>query len=176
LQMHLRNSGRLQDVPRYQTEVEQPLHVPLWFAARVFSLVDGWRTQGRIDAIGLMYLDRHAAALMDVCGACERIRNTPLPPTLTGLLRLGIFLCLGFSPLVALRTLGGIGIPVVLVGAYILLVFEMVSETMETPFGMELDDLDLERYVKVINESMTEIGKIEIKHWHTALSSGAGQR
>jgi ion channel-forming bestrophin family protein len=156
---HLRGSGRLQDNPKYQAEVEQPAHVPMWFAARVFSLIDGWRRQNRIDGFTLLYLEPHASALMDVSGACERIRNTPLPPTLRGILRLGIALYLAYSPLVAVKTMGGFAIPAVLLAGYILLVFEMASEIMENPFGTEADDLDLERYVKVINDSVMEIAQ-----------------
>jgi putative membrane protein len=159
LRLHLRGSGRLQDIPRYQAELEQPSHLPMWFAARVFSLIDSWRMQNRIDGFTMLKLDPHAAALMDVCGACERIRTTPLPPTLTGLLRLGIILYLAFSPLVAMRRFAWFGIPVALLGAYVPLVFEMASEVMENPFGTEPDDLDLERYVNVISESMTQIRK-----------------
>lgn len=156
---HLRGSGRLQDNPRYQAEVEQPAHVPMWFAARVFSLIDGWRRQNRIDGFTLLYLEPHATALMDASGACERIRNTPLPPTLTGVLRLGIVLYLAYSPLVATKTMGWSALPAVLLAGYILLVFEMASEIMENPFGTEADDLDLERYVEVIKDSVTEIAQ-----------------
>lgn len=155
---HLRGSGRLQDNPRYQMEVDQPVHVPIWFAARVFSLIDGWQRQNRIDGFTLLYLEPHVSALMDVSGACERIRNTPLPPTLTGILRLGIVLYLAYSPLVAM-SMGGFALPAVFLAGYILLVFEMASEIMENPFGTDADDLDLEGYVKVINDSVMEIAQ-----------------
>jgi predicted membrane chloride channel (bestrophin family) len=55
--------------------------------------------------------------------------------------------------------MGWSALPAVLLAGYILLVFEMASEIMENPFGTEADDLDLERYVEVIKDSVTEIAQ-----------------
>jgi putative membrane protein len=72
---------------------------------------------------------------------------------------LGIVLYLAYSPLVATKTMGWSALPAVLLAGYILLVFEVASEIMENPFGTEADDLDLERYVEVIKDSVTEIAQ-----------------
>ena len=46
-------------------------------------------------------IDREARVLLDVCGACERIRNTLMPPSLAGLTQVVMFLVILGFPIVA---------------------------------------------------------------------------
>ena len=157
LRLHLRTGARLQDVPGFDAEPGQPPHVPIWLAGRVFERLVEWRRQGRIDGFTFLSLDQHARALMDVCGACERIRNTPLPPSQTGLLRVYLVIYLALTPILMVKTLGPLGIIVFVFGAYLLLAFEFSCRAMEEPFGTDPDDLDLDRYCKTIEDSARNI-------------------
>jgi putative membrane protein len=157
LRLHLRTGVRLQNVPGFETEPDQPQHVPSWLAGMLFERLAEWRQQSRIDGFTFLSLDQHARALMDVCGACERIRNTPLPPSQTALLRVYLVIYFALTPILMVRTLGPLGIIVFLFGAYLLLAFEFSCRAMEEPFGTDPDDLDLDRYCKTIEESARNI-------------------
>jgi putative membrane protein len=131
--------------------------VPSWLAGLLFQRLAEWRQQGRIDGYTFLSLDQHARVWMDVCGACERIRNTPLPPSQTGLLRVCLVIYLTLIPILMVKTLGPLGIIVFVFGAYLLLAFEFGCRAMEEPFGTDPDDLDLDRYCKTIEESTRNI-------------------
>src|SRR5262249_47974805 len=65
-------------------------HVPMAVATEGVGLIRGWYAGGRIDGFTFLALDEHARQLMNVCGACEKIRATPLAASYRGLLRKGI--------------------------------------------------------------------------------------
>src|SRR5262245_16743062 len=65
-------------------------HRPMAVAEEVFRLIRSWHADGRIDGFELLALDGHAQQLMNICGACEKIRATPLAASYRGLLRKGI--------------------------------------------------------------------------------------
>jgi putative membrane protein len=157
LRLHLRRGTQLQEVPGFEAEPDQPQHLPAWLAGLIFERLADWRRQGRIDGFTFLSLDQHVRALMDVCGGCERIRNTPLPPSLTTLLRVCLVIYLGLTPILMLRRLGLLGIMVFMLGSYLLLAFEFGCRAMEEPFGTEPDDLALDRYCNTIAESIKTI-------------------
>jgi putative membrane protein len=157
LMRHLRGRVALQDVPGFEKDPATPAHVPAELAGRVFALVAAWRRSGRIDGHAQQLLDPHAAALMDVCGACERIRNTPLPGSYLSLLRHGLVLGLLLLPWQLAVLLGVWEVPVQALAIYFLVGIELIAEEVEQPFGLDGDDLPLERYCATIRANAGEI-------------------
>ncbi len=157
LTKHLRGQVGLQDVPGFEAEVETPGHVPASIAGRLIRLVARWRADGRIDGHGHQILDTHTSALMAVCGACERIRNTPLPRSYLTLLRDGLLLGLALSPWQLAVTCGAWAIPIQAILIYFLFGIELTAEEVEQPFGNDPDDLPLERYCETIQKNVAEI-------------------
>ena len=99
LKRHLRNeSFRLRDLPGFEHEDADPPHVPLYLARRLFAVIADWKRDGHVDQAVLWVLDAHARGLLDVCGGCEKIRNTPLSPSYKGLLRTGLALNVLVAP------------------------------------------------------------------------------
>ena len=71
-----------------------PTHVPANIALMVRRQIVRWRQEGAIDGYEELLLDPHARALMDICGACERIRKTPFIPSYRKFIRGIIFIYL----------------------------------------------------------------------------------
>ena len=94
---------------------------------------------------------------MEICGACEKIRNTPLPSSYRALLRHGIAIYLAVSPFYLIEDIDIAGLPMFLLAAYFLLGMELVAEEIEEPFGEGGDNLPLERYCMTIETSVREI-------------------
>lgn len=157
LMYHLRGRVGLKEIHGFAADPADPAHVPAEIARRVFVLVAAWRAGGRIDGHAQQLLDPHAAALMDVCGACERIRNTPLPSSYLSLLRHGLLLGMLLVPWHLATTLGFWAIPMMGLVVYFLVGIELIAEEVEQPFGFDGDDLPLERYCETIRASTTEI-------------------
>jgi putative membrane protein len=157
LMKHLRGSVTLQAIPGFEKETAAPAHVPLYLAGRVFALVAGWRATGAIDGHTQQVLDPHALALMNVCGACEKIRTTPLPGSYLTLLRHGLVISLLFVPWHLTHALGLWAILVQAMAIYFLIGVELIAEELEQPFGFDGDDLPLERFCETIRNSAAEV-------------------
>ena len=132
-------------------------HQPSRVASAVVDMVVGWQREGRIDGWGLLWLDGHVKCLMDICGACERIRNTPLSSSYRALLRHGIALYLVIAPFYLIDDTGIYGFPMFILAAYFLLGIELVADEVEEPFGPGGDNLPLERYCTTIASSVHDI-------------------
>ena len=132
-------------------------HQPSRLAGAIVDTMVRWQREGRIDGWGLLWLDGQVKCLMDICGACERIRNTPLSSSYRALLRHGIALYLVIAPFYLIEDTGLYGFPMFVLAAYFLLGIELVAEEIEEPFGAGGDNLPLERYCATIASSVHEI-------------------
>lgn len=162
LKFHLRGDPvRLQDLPGMAKETAAPAHIPIYIAQRLIAQVATWQREGLLSDIMFRNLDCHLNALLDVCGACERIVNTPLPFSYKAMLRTGLFLHLLTAPWYTISSLGMKGIPVLLMVCFFLLGVELIDTHIEDPFGHDEDDLDLEKYAKTIGDNVRMILPVE---------------
>lgn len=157
LRMHLREGVKLAPAPGVESDLKTPNHVPLWLSHQIYSLVGQWHASGRIDGNLLRVLDEHLRGFMDICGACEKIRFTPLPLSFRALLRHGIVLYLLVAPIYIIDELGMWAIPSIAVVCYFLVGTELLAEDVEEPFGIGPDNLDLDGYCRAIERSVGEI-------------------
>jgi putative membrane protein len=154
LRLHLRSVKGVQSVPGFEHEPTTFPHAPGYIAERVHQTLDRWNRQGKLEGT-IWILDPHAAALMDVCGACERIRNTPLAPSYRALWRWGIALFVVVAPWPAAMDMGWWCLSVLAVAFAFLIGIELTAEAVEEPFGQEGDDLSLETYCRSIETFVT---------------------
>jgi putative membrane protein len=157
LKRHLRGSTRLQEIPGFEKDSANPAHVPLYLAGKVLTGLATCQREGQIDGTTALVLDVHARALLDICGACERIRSTTLAFSYKALLWLGIALNILIAPWYTLAVLGILGIPVLLIICFFLLGIEHIDAAIEDPFGTDPDDLDLDTYCNTIRLSVVAI-------------------
>lgn len=162
LKRHLRVGQPLQTVPGFESDPATPTHVPAHLAGRVFEQLKAWKTAGKITDMEFLSLDPHARALMDVCGACERIRSSPVPLSYRALLRHGTVLYLLSAPWFMTTEYGYWAILVVSLMAYFLLGTELTAENVEEPFGGDADDLTLTTFCETIRKSCTELLGVEL--------------
>jgi ion channel-forming bestrophin family protein len=151
-----RADGRDSSPAEIQTDAEWQ-HQPSRAAHGILETVVRWQREGRIDGWGLLWLDGQVKSLMDICGACERIRNTPLSSSYRALVRHGIAIYLAIAPFYLIEDTGLSGLPMFILAAYFLVGIELVAEEIEEPFGPGGDNLPLERYCLTIANSVHEI-------------------
>jgi len=114
------------------------------------------RRDERIDAMAYRILDERLSTLAALQAGCERIANTPLPFAYTLLLlRSAYIFCLllpfGMAPL-----LGWLTPLLTAVVAYSFFGLDALSAELEDPFGMEANDLPLDRMCRVCEISIFE--------------------
>jgi putative membrane protein len=156
LQLHLRGIASLQAVPGFERTPDTPPHVPGYVAELIHQTLDRWNRQDKLDNT-IWILDVHARALMDVCGACERIRNTPLASSYRSLMRLGILFYVLVSPWPVAMEIGFWGVPELEIAFFFFLAIELTAEDVEEPFGTEKDDLPLENYCESIETFVASV-------------------
>lgn len=157
LKDHLRDGASLNKLEGFQDTGDQPVHVPSWIVARLYGLLRQWTSEGRLDGAQLRVLDEEARRLLDICGGCERIRNTRLARSYRLFARQCVFLYLVTLPWGIVESFQWWTIPLTAILSYFMLGLETVAEHVEEPFGHDEDDLDLEGLCRVIELSVNEI-------------------
>lgn len=157
LMRHLRGPLLLNELDDFKEDPAMPGHVPSHIAGRLMSAVVAWRKADRIDGHMQQVLDVNLNSLMDICGACERIRNTPLPGSYLSLLRHGLVLGFLFTPWAFVQIVGGWVVAAMAIGVYFVFGIELTAEAVEQPFGFDGDDLPLETYCETIRTSAKDI-------------------
>ena len=171
LKHHLRDSRPTKNLPGITPIVMIPNthHLPAQVALQIHETVNRWHRRQQINELMMQMLDRHLAAFMDVSGACERIKTTPLAVSYRAFMRQGIALNLILLPwYLGTQLEFWFSLPLVLVAAYYLIGLELIAEAIEDPFGTDGDDLPLDEICVGLQKVVTEITSADSK------SGGAG--
>jgi putative membrane protein len=132
-------------------------HVPAQAAGIIVSRVHALYKEEKISHVELLMVNGELSSLMEICGACERIRNTPIPYSYSAFIKKFIFIYVATLPFSFAFTLGYLSIPVVALIFYILASLELIAEEIEEPFGEDQNDLPMDRLCKTIEKSVREI-------------------
>jgi putative membrane protein len=104
-----------------------------------------------------LVLSENLNQLADICGACERIRNTPIPYSYSIFIKKIIFLYIITMPVGFGLTIGYWAVPIVMIMFYAFASLELISEEIEDPFGTDSNDLPTDELSVKIKESTREI-------------------
>lgn len=163
LKNHLRGLDDLSRVPGFEDAPERPTHVPAFFAQRIYTVIRSWQSEGRISEFDRLIIDPHGKSLMDICGACERIKSSPVPASYRALLRHGTILYLLTAPWFLPADYGYWSVGVVSLLGYFLVGIELTAEDVEEPFGKDGDDLDLSRFCEIIRATTEQIMNVSLE-------------
>ena len=133
------------------------MHVPAYISARIYDQFEAWRQNDQLGGFELLFLDQHAASLMNICGACERIQKTPISLSYRWFIRQSIGIYLLTLPLGLVQSLGWWTVVTVTMLSYFMIGIEMIAENIEDPFGFDEDDIMLDDICRNIERSVNEI-------------------
>jgi ion channel-forming bestrophin family protein len=134
-------------------------HVPNQFAALMMNRLAGLQQKGVLLPEHLVLLNPELQNFTDVCGACERIKKTPIPFSYSTFLKKFIFFYIMTLPIGYVFSLGYWIIPVVAFFFYVLASLELIAEEIEDPFGTDANDLPTDEIANVIRNSVKDILK-----------------
>jgi putative membrane protein len=157
LRDHLRDGAKLKRLPGFQDAAADPQHVPGYLALQLYMTFDLWRQKDWIGVIELRLLDEEARQLMNICGGCERIRNTRVVRSYRIFARQCVILYLGTLPWAMAAQFGWWTVPMAALTSYFMIGLETVSEHVEEPFGRDEDDLDLDGLCVTIADTVDEL-------------------
>ena len=105
----------------------------------------------------LIILSTDEGQFTDICGGCERIKNTPIPYSYSAFIKKFIFICVITLPFGWVFSLGYFVIPIVPFILYVLASLGLIAEEIENPFGKDANDLRVDEICNIIQNP---IGKI----------------
>lgn len=141
------------EIPGFDTSK----HIPNQVAMLMLNKVNLMYRNGKISGHQLLFLNNEIQSFLDVCGACERIKNTPIPYSYSVFIKKFLFFYIITLPLGFALTLGYLTIPVVVFVAYVLGSLEMIAEEIEDPFGKDENDLPMQRISENIRKNINDI-------------------
>lgn len=160
LKEHLRTGVNWNELTLNDTELEairSKTHVPLALVQRMYAEVSRLKTQGKISEQESIILDRNLNNLMDICGACERIKNTPIPYSYSIFLKKFIFIYVTTMPLAFVTTFGYYAALIATFVFYVLVSIEILAEEIEDPFGADDNDLPTDDLAQRISLTLREV-------------------
>lgn len=161
LMHHLRSEAlkfSLDDRPHPEIpEIDNTRHVPAQIASLIINKANRMYKDNIISGEQLITINDDITALMDICGACERIRNTPIPYSYISFIKKFISVYVVSLPFGFVFSLGFLTVPIVAFVFYVLASLEIIAEEIEEPFGKDTNDLPMEKMCKTIDVSVKEI-------------------
>jgi putative membrane protein len=128
-------------------------HIPNQIAAAIFARTISLQRKGVLLPEHVILLNPELEAFTNICGACERIKNTPIPLSYSSFIKKFIFSYCLTLPIGYVFSLHFLIIPFVMFVFYILASLEVIAEEIEDPFGEDSNDLPIERICNGIRTS-----------------------
>ena len=140
LQYHLRNE-RAPVNPASPTPWDNAPHQPLAVHQELIRHMHQAVAHGHLTENQLLHLQPELSDLMNLCGACERIKTTPIPFSYSVFLKKFIFYYVMIFPVVYAQSMGYVVVPVTAFILYVLASVELIAEEIEDPFHGDPNDL-----------------------------------
>lgn len=132
-------------------------HVPNQVASLIVSKTIQLNREQKLTGDQLIILNPELTSFLDICGACERIKNTPIPYSYSAFIKKFIFFYILTLPLGFVFNLGYLVVPVVIFVFYVLGSLELIAEEIEEPFGNDANDLPMLRIAENLRRNIVEI-------------------
>jgi putative membrane protein len=133
-------------------------HMPTYVGSRIARLLSQMRKNG-LDDFAFLRAEDERSQLIDAIGACERIRNTPMPLVLAIKTRRFILLFLLLLPLALIDRVGWLTPLVVALAAYPLFSLDEIGVELQNPFSpRNLSHLPLTPLCHAIEKNVLGVG------------------
>ena len=147
----------LDEAEHPELSIDSSTHIPNQLSSAMISKSIELKRAGKLTEIELLYVMPELNAFADVCGACERIKNTPIPYSYSAFIKKIVFFYILSLPFSLSFSIGYLTVPVVAMVAYVLIGLELVAEEIEDPFGLDENDLPMEKIASNIDKHVSEI-------------------
>jgi putative membrane protein len=158
---HLRQGVNLKDLEPagddFAQRLENVVHIPNRLSSMMYERINDLYKRNRLSGDQLFLLDKELKEFSDILGACERIRNTPIPYSYSMFLKKFIFIYIITLPFGFVTAMGYITIAIVILISFVILSVELIAEEIEDPFGRDINDLPTDELSGKIKENVREI-------------------
>jgi putative membrane protein len=138
-------------------EINHHNHRPNQVAKMIVKKANDLYKSGEITGDQFIIINSEIQSFTDICGACERIKNTPIPYSYSAFIKKFIFFFVMTLPFGFVFSLGYYVIPVVVFIFYVLASLELIAEEIEDPFGSDANDLPMTKIASNIKKHVEEL-------------------
>ncbi|NMH28867.1 bestrophin family protein [Flavobacterium silvaticum] len=138
-------------------EIDHHKHKPNQVAKTMMERANEMYREGRISGEQLLFINPELLSFTDICGACERIKNTPIPYSYSAFIKKFIFFYVITLPFGYAFSLGYLVGPIVIFIFYVLASLELIAEEIEDPFGTDENDLPTQKISENISKHVAEL-------------------
>jgi len=158
LDKHLNNDETGQQLfDDVDLEIDHHKHKPNQIARMMFHKINDLYESNKITGDQFIILNLELQSFTDICGACERIKNTPIPYSYSAFIKKFIFFYVMTLPFGYAFSLGYYVVPVVVFIFYVLASLELIAEEIEDPFGGDANDLPTRKIAENIKRHVHEL-------------------
>ncbi|MEO6177193.1 MAG: bestrophin family ion channel [Flavobacterium circumlabens] len=158
LYKHLNNSETAKQLfDDVDLELDHHKHKPNQVKRMMSHKINDLYEAKKITGDQLIILNAELVAFTDICGACERIKNTPIPYSYSAFIKKFIFFYIMTLPFGYSLSLGYYVAPVVVFIFYVLASLELIAEEIEDPFGDDENDLPIKKISENIKKHVEEL-------------------
>ena len=158
LHQHLNNEDTSKQLfEDVDLEIDHHKHKPNQVAKLLFQKINALYVLKKISGDQLIILNSEVQSFTDICGACERIKNTPIPYSYSAFIKKFIFFYVMTLPFGYAFSLGYFTAPVVVFIFYVLASLELIAEEIEDPFGGDANDLPTKKIADNIQKHVEEL-------------------
>ncbi len=132
-------------------------HRPNLIAKSLYAKIYALHGKQSLSNEHLFILNEELRSFTDNCGACERIKNTPIPYSYNIFLKKMIFLYVMTLPLFFASEFKYTTVPITMIVLYVFASIEIIAEEIEDPFGLDDNDLPLDNVCSNVKNNLNEI-------------------
>jgi putative membrane protein len=140
-----------------KNELASKKNIPNEISSQIHQLLVECRRKGTISDYDLLNFKPHTQSLLDISGACERIKKTPIPFSYEIFIKMYVLIYCFLLPVTMVPLFGYLAIPFVMLVFFAFMGLEMMAAEIEDPFGFDANDLPTGKIAKTISDDVFEI-------------------
>lgn len=165
---HLRDGTKVEELIFLSEEDKkvyaEKSHIPNHISYQMHQLVQDAYKRGEITGEDHLNFKPHLMSMLDILGACERIKKTPIPFSYAVYIKIFIIAYAIVMPFALESTFHLLSIPLTMFVFFAFIGIELMAEEIEGPFGLDCNDLPTGTIAHTIKENVFEI--LEAKKGH----------
>jgi putative membrane protein len=164
LKEHLRKGTNVDELVmvsiKEKEKYNSKAHIPNYIAYEIVQRIQHVHQAGNITMADHINIKLHSQELLNISGACERIKKTPIPFSYNVYLKLFIsFYAIGL-PFALIPVFGYWSILLVAFIFFAFIGIELMAEEIEEPFGLDCNDLPTGDIADTIRKNVFELLEI----------------
>ncbi|MBI1836527.1 MAG: hypothetical protein HYR91_04610 [Flavobacteriia bacterium] len=163
---HLRKGVLFEELNLSEEETQglkNQKHIPLAIIQMIYKRLIELKKKNVITENDFLILDKNLNNYMDCVGACERIKNTPIPFSYSLFIKKFIFIYVTTLPLAFVTIFGYASAFIATFVFYVLVSMEVLAEEIEDPFGTDDNDLPTDTICERIKEGTEQMFECQLK-------------